>query len=111
MLLFLDLSYEERRAEGRMKTLADLKEAVMHGAVRRIRPKIMTVGTTFIGLVPIMWSMGTGADMMKRIAAPMIGGIFTSFLLELLVYPALYMTWKWRYEMKRGKAIAPPASP
>ena len=110
MLLFLDLSYEERRAEGRMKTLADLKEAVMHGAVRRIRPKIMTVGTTFIGLVPIMWSMGTGADMMKRIAAPMIGGIFTSFLLELLVYPALYMTWKWRYEMKRGKAIPPQPS-
>ena len=89
-----------------MKTLADLKEAVIHGAVRRIRPKIMTVGTTFIGLVPIMWSMGTGADMMKRIAAPMIGGIFTSFLLELLVYPALYMTWKWRSEMKSGKAVA-----
>jgi len=110
MLLFLDLSYEERRAEGRLKTLADLKEAVIHGAVRRIRPKIMTVGTTFIGLIPIMWSMGTGADMMKRIAAPMIGGIFTSFLLELFVYPALYMTWKWRYEMKRGKAIPPQPS-
>jgi len=111
MLLFLDLSYEERRAEGRLKTLADLKEAVIHGAVRRIRPKIMTVGTTFIGLIPIMWSMGTGADMMKRIAAPMIGGIFTSFLLELFVYPPLYMTWKWRCEMKSGKAIAPPANP
>jgi len=107
MLLFLDLSYEERRAEGRLKTLADLNEAVIHGAVRRIRPKIMTVGTTFIGLIPIMWSMGTGADMMKRIAAPMIGGIFTSFLLELFVYPPLYTTWKWRYEMKKGKAVPP----
>jgi Cu(I)/Ag(I) efflux system membrane protein CusA/SilA len=110
MLLFLDLSYEERRAEGRMKTLADLKEAVMHGAVRRIRPKIMTVGTTFIGLVPILWSMGQGADMMKRIAAPMVGGIFTSFLLELLVYPVLYMIWKWRYELKSGKAIPAPSA-
>jgi len=113
MLLFLDLSYEERRAEGRLKTLADLKEAVIHGAVRRIRPKIMTVGTTFIGLIPIMWSMGTGADMMKRIAAPMIGGIFTSFLLELFVYPPLYASWKWRYEMKKGRAISlqPTARP
>ena len=62
----------------------------------------MTATTTFIGLIPIMWSMDTGADMMKRIAAPMIGGVFTSFILELLVYPPLYAIWKWRYEMKQG---------
>jgi Cu(I)/Ag(I) efflux system membrane protein CusA/SilA len=66
---------------------------------------MMTVMAMFMGLIPIMWSMGTGADVMKRIAAPMIGGILTSFLLELLVYPPLYTTWKWRYELKSGKAI------
>jgi Cu(I)/Ag(I) efflux system membrane protein CusA/SilA len=97
MLLFLDLSYNEMAAQGRLKTFADLKEAVIHGAVKRIRPKIMTVMAMFMGLIPIMWSIGTGADMMKRIAAPMIGGIITSFLLELLVYPPLYATWKWRH--------------
>ena len=112
MLLFLDLSYHERMAEGRLKTFADLKEAVIHGAVKRVRPKIMTVMAMFMGLVPIMWSMGAGSDVMKRIAAPMIGGILTSFLLELLVYPPLYATWKWRGELKRGKAgiIAAPGS-
>ncbi|OHB77216.1 MAG: cation transporter [Planctomycetes bacterium RBG_16_59_8] len=102
MLLFLDLSYYDQVRRGRMKTYADLHEAVIHGAVKRIRPKMMTVATTFIGLVPIMWSMGTGADMMKRIAAPMIGGLFTSFLLELLVYPPIYTIWKWNFEMKKG---------
>jgi Cu(I)/Ag(I) efflux system membrane protein CusA/SilA len=105
MLLFLDLSYNEMAAQGRLKTFADLKEAVVHGAVKRIRPKIMTVMAMFMGLIPIMWSMGTGADMMKRIAAPMIGGIITSFLLELLVYPPLYAMWKWRSEMKGGKTV------
>jgi Cu(I)/Ag(I) efflux system membrane protein CusA/SilA len=108
MLLFLDLSYHERLAEGRLKTYADLKDAVIHGAVKRVRPKMMTVMAMFMGLIPIMWSMGTGADVMKRIAAPMIGGILTSFLLELLVYPPLYATWKWRYELKSGKAIPAP---
>jgi len=108
MLLFLDLSYRERLAEGRLKTHADLRDAVIHGAVKRVRPKMMTVMAMFMGLLPIMWSMGTGADMMKRIAAPMIGGILTSFALELLVYPPLYMTWKWRHELKSGKAIPAP---
>ena len=103
MLLYLDLAFEERRAAGRMNSLADLREAIVHGAVRRIRPKFMTVATMFVGLAPIMWSMGTGADVMKRIAAPMIGGIFTSFLLELVVYPALYEVWKWR-SVKRQAA-------
>jgi Cu(I)/Ag(I) efflux system membrane protein CusA/SilA len=102
MLLFLDLAYYERVREGKMKTYEDLKEAIIHGAVKRIRPKMMTVMAMFMGLIPIMYSMGTGSDVMKRIAAPMIGGIFTSFILELLVYPPIYSIWKWRYEMKYG---------
>jgi len=72
------------------------------GAVKRIRPKFMTVACMFMGLVPIMWSTGSGADVMKRIAAPMIGGIFTSFVLELMVYPAIYEVWKWHFELKRA---------
>jgi Cu(I)/Ag(I) efflux system membrane protein CusA/SilA len=102
MLLFLDLSYYDMVRQGRMKTFQDLKEAIIHGAVKRIRPKMMTVAAMFMGLIPIMWSLGTGSDMMKRIAAPMIGGVFTSFILELLVYPPIYAIWKWRYEMKHG---------
>ncbi|MEW6296330.1 MAG: CusA/CzcA family heavy metal efflux RND transporter [Thermodesulfobacteriota bacterium] len=100
MLLYLDLAYEQMKREGRMRSFDDLREAVMHGAVRRIRPKMMTVLTILLGLLPIMWSTGTGADVMKRIAAPMVGGIFTSFLLELLVYPAIYAIWKWRWEVR-----------
>ncbi len=95
MLLYLDLAFEERRLAGAMRSAADLREAIIHGAVKRIRPKFMTVATMFVGLAPIMWSVGAGADVMKRIAAPMVGGIFTSFLLELVVYPALYEVWKW----------------
>jgi Cu(I)/Ag(I) efflux system membrane protein CusA/SilA len=102
MLLFLDLSYYEAVRRGEMKTYDDLKGAIIHGAVKRIRPKMMTVVAAMMGLVPIMWSLGTGADMMKRIAAPMIGGLVTSFILELLVYPPVYGIWKWHFEMKRG---------
>ncbi len=100
MLLYLDLAYKEMRAGGRMKNWEDLKEAIVHGAVKRVRPKFMTVGVMFMGLVPIMWSTGTGADVMKRIAAPMIGGIFTSFIMELVVYPAVYAIWRWNFEVK-----------
>ncbi len=96
MLLFLDLAYDERVRQGRMRTEADLEEAIVHGAVRRVRPKMMTVMAAFMGLLPIMWSTGTGSDVMKRIAAPMVGGLVTSFLLELLVYPAVYALWKGR---------------
>ncbi|MBI4669551.1 MAG: efflux RND transporter permease subunit [Elusimicrobia bacterium] len=103
MLLYLDLAYHDMVKQGRMRTHAELTEAVVYGAVKRVRPKMMTVFTSFIGLVPIMWAMGTGADMMKRIAAPMVGGLFTSFAMELLVYPAVYFIWKWNYEMKQGK--------
>jgi Cu(I)/Ag(I) efflux system membrane protein CusA/SilA len=96
MLLFLDLAYDEAVAEGRMRNRSDLTEAIIHGAVKRIRPKMMTVTAAFVGLLPVMWSMGTGADMMKRVAAPMVGGLITSFALELIVYPAIYSLWKRR---------------
>jgi len=101
MMLYLDLAHDQAKAEGRLRSLRDLQDAIMHGAVKRIRPKFMTVATMFMGLVPIMWSAGTGADVMKRIAAPMIGGIFTSFILELVVYPAIYEVWKWHFELKK----------
>jgi Cu(I)/Ag(I) efflux system membrane protein CusA/SilA len=101
MLLYLDLSYEQARKEGHLRSLEELQQAILHGAVKRIRPKFMTVATMFLGLIPIMWATGTGSDVMKRIAAPMVGGIFTSFLLELLVYPAVYQIWKWNFEVKR----------
>jgi Cu(I)/Ag(I) efflux system membrane protein CusA/SilA len=104
MLLYLDLAYEERRRQGKMQNWDDLREAIIQGAVQRLRPKVMTVGVMFIGLLPIMWSTGAGADVMKRIAAPMVGGIFTSFFLELLVYPAIYAIWKWRWEVRPSLA-------
>ena len=101
MLLYLDLSYEEAKKNGRLNSLAELREAIVHGAVKRIRPKFMTVATDFIGLVPILWAVGTGSDVMKRIGAPLIGGVFTSFLLELLIYPVIYELWKWHFELKK----------
>jgi Cu(I)/Ag(I) efflux system membrane protein CusA/SilA len=104
MLLYLDLAYEEAKRTGRLRSLRDLQEVILHGAVKRIRPKFMTVVCMFLGLIPIMWSAGTGADVMKRIAAPMIGGIFTSFILELMVYPAIYEVWKWHSEVKKQVA-------
>ncbi len=90
MLLFLDLSVEEHRASGKLRSREELVEAIVHGAVKRVRPKAMTVAAAMMGLLPILWSTGTGSDLMKRIAAPMVGGLVTSFLLELLVYPAVY---------------------
>jgi Cu(I)/Ag(I) efflux system membrane protein CusA/SilA len=100
MLLYLDLSYEQAKKEGRLTSLAALQEAIVHGAAKRLRPKFMTMATTCIGFVPIMLDTGTGSDVWKRIAAPMIGGILTSFLLELVVYPAIYEIWKWHFEVK-----------
>ena len=96
MLLYLDLAYEEARLQGRLHNLAGLREAIVQGAAKRLRPKFMTFATMFIGLLPILWSNGTGAEVMKRIAAPMVGGIFASFILELLVYPAIYAIWRQR---------------
>jgi Cu(I)/Ag(I) efflux system membrane protein CusA/SilA len=104
MLLYLDLAYEDAKKNGRLRNLKELREAIMHGAVKRIRPKFMTVATTFIGLVPIMWATGTGADVMKRIGAPVIGGVFTSFVMELVVYPAIYEVWKWHSEVKKQQS-------
>jgi len=101
MLLYLDLAYAKAREEGRMRSLVDLRQAILEGAVKRLRPKFMTVTTMALGLVPIMWSTGTGSEIMKRIAAPMIGGIFTSFVLELLAYPVIYEIWKWNFEVKK----------
>jgi Cu(I)/Ag(I) efflux system membrane protein CusA/SilA len=98
MLLYLDLAFEDRKRAGLLRSRADLEQAIVEGAAKRIRPKFMTVMAMFAGLAPIMWSAGPGADVMKRIAAPMIGGIATSFLLELAVCPALYAVWRWRAE-------------
>lgn len=108
MLLYLDLAYEKARREGKLKTLDDLRAAIREGAAKRIRPKFMTVATTMLGLIPIMWATGTGSDVMKHIAAPMVGGILTSFLMELMVYPAVYEIWKWNYEMKKQRMELTP---
>jgi Cu(I)/Ag(I) efflux system membrane protein CusA/SilA len=115
MLLFLDLSHDEAKARGHLRTRGALVEAVVHGAVKRLRPKAMTVAAAFMGLLPIMWSTGTGADVMKRIAAPMVGGLITSFALELLVYPAVYLLWKGASlpsgPPTTGEGAAPSAGP
>ncbi len=100
MLLYLDQAYDRFKAAGRMNSLQDLQEAVEDGAVKRIRPKMMTVMAILLGLLPIMWSSGAGSDLMKRIAAPMVGGVTTSFLLELLIYPVIFTIWKWHSEVK-----------
>jgi Cu(I)/Ag(I) efflux system membrane protein CusA/SilA len=105
MLLFLDLAHAEAKANGLLRNRADLIESIIHGAVKRVRPKAMTVCAAFFGLIPIMWSTGAGADLMKRIAAPMVGGLVTSFALELLVYPAVYMLWK---ERELPRELTPP---
>src|SRR5665213_42821 len=96
MLLYLDLAFEDAKRNDRLQNLGDLREAIVQGAAKRLRPKFMTFATTCIGLFPIMWATGAGSDVMKRIAAPMVGGIFSSFLLELLVYPVIYEIWKGR---------------
>ena len=106
MLLYLDAAFERRKLEGRMNSLADLDAAVMEGAVQRVRPITMTFFAILMGLLPIMWSSGTGADMMKRIAAPMVGGIVTTAVLSLLIYPAIYVLWRWWTEVRRASAQA-----
>jgi Cu(I)/Ag(I) efflux system membrane protein CusA/SilA len=96
MLLYLTIAHRRWQDEGRLKSFVDLRESIVEGAAKRIRPKVMTVMTTMIGLMPVLWSMGTGADVMKRIAAPMVGGLVSSFMLELTVYPAIFAIWKGR---------------
>lgn len=100
MLLYLELAYRKAVEKGQMRTWDDLREAIVAGAVKRLRPKVMTVACMLFGLLPIMWSTGAGSDVMKRIAAPMIGGILTSFLMELVVYPPIFAIWKWHSEVK-----------
>jgi Cu(I)/Ag(I) efflux system membrane protein CusA/SilA len=104
MLLYLDLAYEKWTQAGRLRTRGDLVQAIHHGAVKRIRPKVMTIAVIIAGLLPIMWSHGAGADVMKRIAAPMVGGVVTSGLMELLVYPVIYYLW-------RGRRLDPSREP
>lgn len=105
MLLYLDLAYEAAHAAGLLNSDADLKAVVLEGAAKRIRPKVMTVATMAIGLFPILWSTGTGADLMKRIAVPMVGGLASSFAMELLVYPVVYTVWRQR-EMRSSVELA-----
>lgn len=100
MLLYLDLAYHDAISKGRMKSWRDLCDAIIVGSVQRLRPKVMTAACMLFGLLPIMWSVGSGADVMKRIAAPMIGGILTSFLMGLIVYPPIFGIWKWNFEVK-----------
>jgi Cu(I)/Ag(I) efflux system membrane protein CusA/SilA len=101
MLLYQDIVYNQRRQEGRLQNRRDLMQAVHDGALLRLRPKLMTVLANIFGLLPVMWATGTGAEVAKRIAAPMVGGVVTSFLLELLIYPAIYFLWKWHSEVKK----------
>ncbi len=111
MLLYLDNSFNRFRSEGRMRNSADLWHAVHDGAVKRIRPKTMTVATAFIGLVPLLWASGAGADTMRRLAAPMIGGLITSFMMELLIYPVIFYTAKhlaMHKSFRAGDALLPP---
>jgi len=104
MLLYLDLAYHEAQKKGQMRSWDDLREAIIQGAVKRLRPKIMTVACMLFALLPILWSVGSGADVMKRIAAPLIGGILVSFLMELVVYPPIFAIWKWNWEVKPALA-------
>ena len=100
MLLYLDLSCAEAAARGELSSWRQLRDAIEHGAVKRLRPKVMTVACMIFGLLPILWSNGAGGDVMKRIAVPLVGGIITSFLMELVVYPPLFAIWKWNWEVR-----------
>jgi Cu(I)/Ag(I) efflux system membrane protein CusA/SilA len=102
MLLYLDLAYADWKSKGLMRNVSDLRDAIYHGAVKRVRPKAMTACVIIAGLLPILWSHGTGADVMKRIATPMIGGVITSTVMELLVYPAIFYLWRSRRLAKAG---------
>jgi Cu(I)/Ag(I) efflux system membrane protein CusA/SilA len=109
MLLYLDIAYDKFKKNGMLNSLNDLKEAIFEGAVKRIRPKMMTVMTTMIGLLPIMIGTGTGSDVMQRIAAPMVGGILTSFIMELTIFPPIFYLIKKR-EMKKLNLITEDSS-
>jgi Cu(I)/Ag(I) efflux system membrane protein CusA/SilA len=103
MLLYLDLAYHRHQGEGRLNSYQDLEDAVMEGAVQRLRPKLMTVLAILMGLLPLMHGHGAGSEAMKRIAAPMVGGVVTSFFLELFIYPCIYVLWKWHTDLRHLK--------
>jgi Cu(I)/Ag(I) efflux system membrane protein CusA/SilA len=105
MLLYLDLAYDDWKKKGLLTSTAGLRDAIYHGAVKRVRPKAMTAAVIIAGLLPILWSNGAGADIMKRIATPMVGGIVTSTIMELMVYPAIFYIWR------RRSLPQPPATP
>jgi Cu(I)/Ag(I) efflux system membrane protein CusA/SilA len=109
MLLYLDIAYDDWKKKGLMRNMVDLRDAIYHGAVKRVRPKAMTACVIIAGLAPILWSHGTGADVMKRIATPMVGGVVTSTIMELLVYPAIYYLWRSQ-ALKRQTQLPPPAA-
>jgi len=110
MLLYLDLAHDDWKKKGLLRTTADLRDAIYHGAVKRVRPKAMTAAVIIAGLLPILWSHGAGADVMKRIATPMIGGVITSTIMELVVYPAIYYLWRSR-GLAQPSPVPPPAPP
>jgi Cu(I)/Ag(I) efflux system membrane protein CusA/SilA len=101
MLVYLDETFERRKKAGKMRSGQDLYDAIIEGAVDRVRPKLMTVSTTLIGLLPVMWGAETGAQVMKRIAAPMVGGLVSSAILTLVIIPVVYYIWK-RWTIKKG---------
>jgi Cu(I)/Ag(I) efflux system membrane protein CusA/SilA len=110
MLLYLDLAYDDWGKRGLLTSTAGLRDAIYHGAVKRVRPKAMTAAVIIAGLLPILWSHGAGADIMKRIATPMVGGIVTSTIMELMVYPAIFFIWRARQlPSPRSDLAASPA--
>ena len=110
MLLYLDLAYGEWIRKGQMRNVTDLRDAIYHGAVKRVRPKAMTACVIIAGLMPILWSHGAGADVMKRIATPMVGGVVTSTVMELAVYPAIFFLWRARMLQRRIEPSCPSLS-
>ena len=107
MIVYIDHAYERRLAEGRIESLGDIIEAHAEGTIQRVRPKLMTVGTMLFGLVPLLWAEGSGADVMKRIAAPMVGGLLTSALLTLEIIPVIYTYW--RFEQRGALSVGASA--
>jgi Cu(I)/Ag(I) efflux system membrane protein CusA/SilA len=107
MLVYLDQACSRRKTAGGLRTLQDLLDTVHHGAVERIRPMVMVGMVAILGLVPTMWATGTGADVMKRLAAPTVGGVLSGMLLTLFVIPVVYTIWRWQTEVKHGPALRP----
>ncbi len=105
MLVYCDVAYRRAEREGRLRGFDDIVEATLEGSVQRVRPKLMTVATMMIGLVPLLWSQGAGADVMKRVAAPMVGGLFTSAFLTLEIIPVIYTWWRW-HQWQRAERVA-----